>query len=236
MHSSLGTSSLPWEPTYKMLKRENAEYNKGYYSSEYDLDLDGNQEKADFINGKTYSYGGYMSANVDWLTAFYENNPDAELAVASAYSGVEPGVVDFPQNRTDNPFGMIVGFSSYATEEQLKAAWMYMEWMIQEETLFVLENGVEGVTYVLGADGIPVVDGAYRGEEMLNHNNNIDMTCVVHASKVLGTIEQSVQAITPQGLPQNFYEQLLAAHKEAKAIACRRTCVHRSNICSSYSC
>ncbi len=71
-HSSLGTSSLSWEPTYKLLKRQNAEFNKGYINPEYDLDADLTQKKSDFINGKLYTYGGYMSANVDWLTAFYQ--------------------------------------------------------------------------------------------------------------------------------------------------------------------
>jgi hypothetical protein len=56
---------------------------------------------------------------------------------------------------------MIVGFSSYATEDQLKAAWMLMEWMIQPENLFVLENGVEGVTNAM-VDGA-IVD-VYRRE------------------------------------------------------------------------
>ncbi|MBE5961990.1 MAG: extracellular solute-binding protein [Lachnospiraceae bacterium] len=219
MHSSLGTPSLSWEPTYKLLKRQNAEYNKGYFSSEYDLDADGSQMKTDFINGKTYSYGGYMSANVDWLTAFYEKNPDAELAIASNYGGVEAGVVDQPTLRADNPFGMIVGFSSLATEDQLKAAWMYMEWMSQEDTLFTLENGIEGVTYTLDEKGLPVVNGDYRGEEMLNHNCNIDMTCIVHASKTIGTIEDSIAAIAPQGLPQDFTQALIDNYYELKEIA-----------------
>lgn len=219
MHSSLGTASLSWEPTYKQLKRENAEYNKGYTSSEYYLDTDESQMKTDFINGKTYSFGQYMSPNVDWLTAFYEKNPDAKLAIASNYTSVEPGVMDQPQLRADNPFGMIVGFSSLANEDQLKAAWMYMEWMSQEETLFTMENGVEGVTYTLDANGLPVVNGDYRGEEMLNHNANIDMTCVVHASKTIGTIEESIAAIAPQGLPQDFTQALIDNYYELREIA-----------------
>ena len=219
MHSSLGTASLSWEATYKLLKRQNAEYNKGWISSEYNLDTDGNQAKSDFINGKTFSYGGYMSANVDWLTAFYKNNPGAELAVASNYMGVEKGVVDFPQMRSDNPFGMIVGFSAKATKDELKAAWMLMEWMLQDEVLYTLENGIEGVTYTLNDQGLPVVNGDYRGEEMLNHNCNIDMTCLVHASKVTGTIEQSIAAIAPQGLPQDFTQQLIDNYYELKKIA-----------------
>ena len=224
MHCSLGTASLTWEPTYRLLKRTNAEYNQGWYSSEFDLAENSggastDQMQTDFINGKTFSYSGYMAANVNWLTAFYENNPDAELALASAYAVEEEGVA-VARNRADNAFGMIVGFSSYATPEQLKAAWMLMEWMIQPENLFVLENGVEGVTYTMGEDGLPVVDGAYTGEYMLNHNMNIDMTCLVHASKVVGTIEDSIRAVAPQGLPQDFSQAMIDSwYSDTKAIA-----------------
>ena len=221
-HSSLGTASLSWEPTKKLLKRVNEEYNKGWYSSEFDLDVqDGgagtdSQMKTDFINGKTFKYGGYMSANVDWLNAFYENNPDAELGILDPNVVVEPGVVDQAIERADNPFGMIVGFSALATEDELTAAWMLMEWMVQEENLFVLENGIEGVTFEYDEDGVPVVDGDYRGEEMLNHNNNIDMTCLVHASKTLGDVEQSIGQVSPKGLPQDFTEEMIATWKKKK--------------------
>ena len=224
MHCSLGTASLTWEPTYRLLKRTNAEYHQGWYSTEFDLAENSggastDQMQTDFINGKTFSYAGYMAANVNWLTAFYENNPDAELALASAYAVEEEGVA-VARNRADNAFGMIVGFSSYATPEQLKAAWMLMEWMIQPENLFVLENGVEGVTYTMGEDGLPVVDGAYTGEYMLNHNMNIDMTCLVHASKVVGTIEDSIRAVAPQGLPQDFSQAMIDSwYSDTKAIA-----------------
>ena len=224
MHCSLGTASLTWEPTYRLLKRTNAEYNQGWYSTEFDLAENSggastDQMQTDFINGKTFSYSGYMAANVSWLTAFYENNPDAELALASAYAVEEEGVA-VARNRADNAFDMIVGFSSYATPEQLKAAWMLMEWMIQPENLFVLENGVEGATYTMGEDGLPVVDGAYTGEYMLNHNMNIDMTCLVHASKVVGTIEDSIRAVAPQGLPQDFSQAMIDSwYSDTKAIA-----------------
>ena len=223
-HASLGTASLTWEPTKRLLKRLNSEYHMGWYSSEFDLEKNtagaaSDQLQTDFINGKTFSYGGYFAANVAWLNAFYENNPDAELAIVSAYQVEEEGIAT-ARNRADNPFGMIVGFSSYATEDQLKAAWMLMEWMIQEENLFVLENGIEGTTYVMGENGLPVVDGSYMGDGMLNHNMNIDMTCLVHASKVVGTIEDSIKAIAPQGLPQDFTQMMIDSWtNETKAIA-----------------
>ena len=223
-HSSLGTASLSWEPSMKYLKRLNTEYNKGWYSKEFDLDTNtagaaSDQLQADFINGKSFSYGGYMGANVSWLTAFYENNPDAELALVSNYQVEEPGVVDHVAFRSDNPFGMIVGFAHDATPDQLKAAWMLMEWMIQPENLFVLENGIEGVTYKLDENGLPVVDADYRGPEMLNHNCNIDMTCLVHAAKTVGTIEQSIAALAPQGLPVDFTQALIDNYYDLKKIA-----------------
>jgi putative aldouronate transport system substrate-binding protein len=194
----------------------------GWYSEEFDLDKNSSgmatdQAQTDFINGQAYSYGGYIASNMAWLTAFYENNPGAELAIASPYGGIEEGV-NTGCIRADNPFGMIVGFSSLATEDQLKAAWMLMEWMIQEENLFVLENGVEGKTYTLGEDGLPVML-EYTGEEMLNHNNNIDMTCLVHASKKVGTIEQTIKQMSPVGLPQDFSEALINNYYDLKKIA-----------------
>lgn len=217
MHSSLGTASLSWEPTYKMLKAQNANYNKGYYSTEYDLDTKGEQMKADFVNGKLFAYGNYMSAKVDWLSSFYEKNPNAKLGVLNNTAG--ENAMGYPQMRADNPFGMIVGFSAKATKDQLKAAWMYMEWMSQKDNLFTLENGIKDKTYTLDKDGNPVVDTKYTGEEKLNYNMNIDYTCIVHASKTLGTIEASIKAITPQGLPQDFYQELLDNYKELKDIA-----------------
>ena len=212
MHSSLGTPGFPWYPTQRMLKRTNAEYHMGWYSKEFDLEKDSrgaatDQTQTDFINGLTYSYGGYIANNMPWLNAFYENNPDAELAIANPWGGLEEGV-NTGAIRADNPFGMIVGFSSLATPDQLKAAWMLMEWMIQPENLFVLENGIEGETYKLGEDGLPVML-EYEGEHMLNHNNNIDMTCLVHASKKVGTVEQTIAQMSPAGLPQDFTQMLI---------------------------
>jgi putative aldouronate transport system substrate-binding protein len=222
MHSSLGTPGFPWYPTERMMKRFNDEYNMGWYSSEFDLEKNSQGAstdilQTDFINGKTYRYGGYIASNMAWLEAFYENNPDAELAIESPLAGVEEGV-NTGCIRADNPFGMIVGFSSLATEDQLKAAWMLMEWMIQPENLFVLENGIEGETYELDENGLPVMLD-YTGEHMLNHNNNIDMTCLVHASKKVGTIEQTIAQMSPVGLPQDFTQALIDNYYALKALA-----------------
>ncbi len=222
MHSSLGTPSFPWYPTERMMKRLNSEYHMGWYSSEFDLEKNSGGQgtdilQTDFINGKIYSYGGYIATNMAWLSAFYENNPDAELAIASPYAGMEEGI-NTGAIRADNPFGMIVGFSSLATPEQLKAAWMLMEWMIQPENLFVLENGIEGETYELDENGLPVML-EFSGDHMLNHNNNFDMTCLVHASKKVGTIEQTIAQMSPAGLPQDFTQALIDNYYELRKLA-----------------
>lgn len=225
MNSSLGTPSLSWEPTYRMIKKQNQEFHQGWYSKEFELDLEttsGSQAETDFVNGKLFTFGGYMSNNVTWLTSFYENNPDAELAVKSVYSGVDGELQKTAALRGDNPFGMIIGFSSLATEDELKAAWMYMEWMLQPEVLFTLENGEEGVNFNYDENGIAQqinLEGT-GNEKMLNNNCNIDMTCIVHASKVIGdTIEDGIKAISPAGLPQDFTQQIIDNYYDQKEIA-----------------
>ena len=215
MHSSLGTPCFAWEPTRDMIYKTNLEYHKGWYNKEFDLDVEataGTDAETKFINGELFAFGGYMSANVTWLNAFYEKNPNAELAVCSDWQGVDGELQKTPALRADNPFGMIIGFSSLATEDELKAAWMLMEWMIQEENLFVLENGEEGVNFEYDENGIAVqinLEGT-GNEKMMNHNCNIDMTCLVRAAKKVGTtIEDLIKVNTPQGLPQDFYQQLV---------------------------
>lgn len=64
-----------------------------------------------------------------------------------------------------------------------------------------------------------MVNGDYRGEEMLNHNMNIDMTCLVHASKKLGTIEQTIAALAPKGIPQDFTQPLIDNYYQLKDLA-----------------
>jgi putative aldouronate transport system substrate-binding protein len=227
IYASLGTPNFTWDPTYRILKQYNEEYRAGWYSTEFELDLDstaGTQAETDFVNGKLFRYGNYMSSTVTWLNSFYENNPDGELTVVQTPT---PGSVLSPYQqsntlRADNPFGMIIGFSSLASEDQLKAAWMLMERMIQPDVLFTLENGVEGVNFNYNDQGIAEqinLEGT-GNEMMMNHNSNIDMTCLVRAAKVVGdTIEDAVRAVTPQGIPQDFYQEILDNYYAQREVA-----------------
>ena len=103
---------------------------------------------------------------------------------------------------------MMVGFSSSATEDEIKAAWMYLEWMSQEDVLFTLQWGVEGENYTVGEDGNPVSVGDYDGEYKQGYNNNADYVAPVIASRVLGDPEADIRASFPTDLPQT--EELVA--------------------------
>ena len=48
----------------------------------------------------------------------------------------------------------------------------------------------------------------FRSEQQ-GHNNNVDYWMVVTAIKSIGDIEKDVAAIAPQGLPQDFYQDIL---------------------------
>ena len=201
LYSDLTVASLPWEPTYKLLKRQNEEYNKGYINPEYYLDSDGSQAKADFIAGKVGIYGNYLSHDSDYVLGLMENFPDAELAVLSPYATLEEGQV--PASRAYWPFGMIIGFSSQSSPEEVKATMMLLEWMSQEENLFTLQNGIEGLTYELDENGLPVMK-EYTGEERMNYNSNKDMYCLVIEGKDYGSEEANLQVQKTTFAPPGF--------------------------------
>ena len=194
---------MNWEPTKKYLQTANELYNLGITNPEYYI-TDDETWKADFINGKAFNYSNYISANMDFLNSFYENNPDAELAIVPA-DAEYAGSYGY---RTDNPFGMIIGFSSSATEDELKAAWMYMEWMTQEENLFTMQWGIEGENYNV-VDGLPVSVQDYSGDYTQGFNNSKDYWCVTIESRNAGSIEEIIAATTPAGLPQDFTQDVI---------------------------
>lgn len=142
MYGDYNIPALGWEPNYNLLKRANEDYNSGITDPEYYI-IDSETAKANFVNGKSYSYSGYVSASTDFLNAFYDQNPDGKLAITPISSEVdesgEDGIVTVPAWRAENPFGMIVGFSNTATDDELKAAWMYMEWLSQPENLYTFQ-------------------------------------------------------------------------------------------------
>jgi putative aldouronate transport system substrate-binding protein len=206
MYSSLGIYAMGWEPAKEFLRRENEKYHRGFLHPEYFI-TDTDTAHARFINGESYIYSDYLSPTMDKLVAFYEQNPGAELAIKPAHM---PGGEDSAVYRVDNPFGMCIGFSSQATADEIKAAWMYFEWLSQEENLFEFAWGFEGENHNI-VDGVPVAVGDYDGPYKQGNGGNKDYWCVVVEARVVGAseVEDIVAANVPQGLPQDFYAMVL---------------------------
>ncbi|MBR4501599.1 MAG: sugar ABC transporter substrate-binding protein [Clostridia bacterium] len=217
MYGDYNIPSLGWAPNKILLQQANADYNAGITNPEYYL-TNGEDEKTNFINGLTYSYGGYISADMPWLTAFYEANPGAKLALAPVVGTIDAEGCTTPGYRTDNPFGMMIGFSKDATADQMKAAWMYMEWLTQEENLFAFQWGVEGANFNYDENGLPVSDSNYNGDYKMGFNNNKDYWCITIEARQAGTIEDVISNNLPHDLPQDFTQDIIGWYYDKVAV------------------
>lgn len=222
MYGDYNIPALGTDANYNLLKRANEDYNSGITDPEYYI-IDSETAKANFVNGKSYSYSGYVSASTDFLNAFYDQNPDGKLAITPISAEVdesgEDGIVTVPAWRAENPFGMIVGFSNTATDDELKAAWMYMEWLSQPENLYTFQWGIEGENYNLDEEGNPVTVSDYNGDYKQGYNNSKDYWCIVKEKRTFDTVEENIKADTPQDLPQNFTDDIIQYYYDRLAIA-----------------
>ena len=217
MYGDYNIPSLGWDPNYRLLKNENDKYNSGLLNPEYYL-TGTEDEKTNFINGEYYQYAAYISSSMDWLNAFYEANPDAELAIAPVSGAIDEAYGTTPGYRTDNPFGMMVGFSAFASEDQIKAAWMYMEWLTQPENLFAFQWGVEGENFNYDENGLPVAVSDYDGQYKQGFSNNKDYWCITIEARNAGSIEDMIKNNLPHDLPQDFTEDVIQWYYDKVAV------------------
>ena len=217
MYGDYNIPSLGWDPNYRLLKNENDKYNSGLLNPEYYL-TGTEDEKTNFINGEYYQYAAYISSSMDWLNAFYEANPDAELAIAPVSGAIDEAYGTTPGYRTDNPFGMMGGFSAFAREDQSKAAWMYMEWLTQPENLFAFQWGVEGENFNYDENGLPVAVSDYDGQYKQGFSNNKDYWCITIEARNAGSIEDMIKNNLPHDLPQDFTEDVIQWYYDKVAV------------------
>lgn len=177
LYSDLGVADLTTEAAERYLRNLNYQYNNGLIDKEFYLRNDEAKIKAEFVAGKTGTFGLYLTNNTDVITATLQNNPDAQFAVLGGLAGVPEGYK--PQGRAYWPFGFIMGINYESSEMERAAVWMYLEWMSQPQNLFFLQNGVEGENYTLDADGIAVKNPDFKGESVLSQNNNKDYWALV---------------------------------------------------------
>ena len=196
------------------LKWQNKLYNLGYIDDEYNTRTS-DYAISDFVSGKTLTYSCYATNNVDVLNQFYEANPDASLGII-----VNKGPETYSDGscnayRPNGIFGEYIGFSSQASEEEKTAFAMYLEWLSQPDILFTLQWGFEGVNFNY-VDGTPVSVADQSGiAEQQSHNNNVDMWCLVTATRSLGDVDKDIRAITPTGYKDSdaFLKQIKANYE-----------------------
>lgn len=210
--------ALSSEAQKGFLKRENELYNLGFKNPEYYI-TDVETDKANFVNGNSLFYSGYISADMDFVSAFYEQNPDGKLGIKISENVVDTAEGTVPYAfRSNNPWGMMIGFSSQATEDEIKAAMMYMEWMTQEENLFTMQWGNEGEHYET-VDGLPSQIEYTGSDKTQGFNNNKDYWCVTIEARTAGTIEDVIEASSPKNIPQDFTQDIIDNYKGQVALA-----------------
>lgn len=211
--------ALSTEAQKKLLERRNSLYNLGYFDAEFET-KEAADADADFVAGKAFQYSTYIASELSVITDFYANNPDAKLAIAPVTASTDDGAGSVAcAYRVNNPYGMMVGFASTATEEQKKAAMMYMEWLIQPENLFTFQYGFENETYVIDENGLPQVIACDTDHAMVARQNK-DYFCIVIEARKLGTIEETVKSGYPSVYKDSdaFYDQIVANYYTYKDV------------------
>ena len=172
----LNVAPFTWKPTEDYLRTLNAEYNEGILDPEFYLRTDDASWKAAFVSGQVGLFAFYINSSTDAIPSLLANDPNAKVAA------MDPGAMGPSGNGyyyQYPPYGMIMGMNSTTTPEERAAVWMFLDWMIQPDNLFKWQNGIEGETYTLNANGLAVLDSSYTGEAKLSQNNNKDYWCLV---------------------------------------------------------
>ncbi|MCM1044273.1 MAG: hypothetical protein NC417_02075 [Candidatus Gastranaerophilales bacterium] len=208
--------ALPTDAQKALLQWNNKLYNLGYIDKEYNTKTN-DYQISDFVSGKCFTYSVYSTNNIAALDQFYEANPDGKLGII-----VNPGPTTYSDGscsafRPNSIFGQYIGFSATASEDEMKAFAMYLEWMSQPDVLFTLQWGEEGVNFNYDENGtpqaIPVAD--QPADKVMGHNNNVDMWCLVTATASQGSVDKDLQAITPIGYPDSdqFFQDIKANYE-----------------------
>jgi putative aldouronate transport system substrate-binding protein len=177
LYSDLAVADFTSPATEAWLKNLNYQYTNGLIDKEFYLRDDDNKLKAEFVAGKTGTYGLYLTSNSDVFNATLKNNPGATFAVVPPEAGIPKG--GKAPGRADWPFGLIMGINHKSSEQERVAVWLYLEWLSQPKNLFFLQNGVEGQNYTLDANGLPKKTPDFKGESKLSNNNNKDYWALV---------------------------------------------------------
>ncbi len=182
MYSDLSIAPFTSDSFKAMLKWYNTLYSEGLISPEFALDADQTKARADFMNGKAGVYNFYLQKEPPVIQTLIQNVPDAKLSVLSplARKTANGQPVEFKYAG----YGMVMGINEAC--EHPDAVYKFLDWMVQPENLFIMQNGFEGKQYSLDANGLPVPTPDYAEADQMNYGSNKDMWCVVIEGKLYG--------------------------------------------------
>lgn len=215
LYSDLSVAALTWEPTKEYLKNMNYQYNNGLIDPEFYLKTEDAQVKADFVAGKTGMYALYLTSNTDTIASLKANNPEAEVAILAPEAAVPADKK--PQQRGYWPFGMIMGINSTTSVEERAALWMFLDWMMEDNHLFTLQNGLEGQNYALDSEGLAIKAEGFSGESALSQNNNKDYWCLWSESVQYDSDDLNYKANLANWAPEGYEYLIEDAYKNFKA-------------------
>ena len=183
-------------------------YNEGLISPDFATDtISGEQVNQDITSGVAGGYG----ANYDHpirvtpglLAGLQAQEPGAKLSVLNCFESVTDPTKFY--HLAYNRDGLLNFIPVWSDDDHAKAAIMYLDWLCEYNTIFTLQNGVEGVTYNLNEDGIPVLIPGVEGDMKFNSMQNLDYTLLVNG-QWLDTDEKTMkaQALSYQGYADEY--------------------------------
>ncbi|GHU71153.1 hypothetical protein AGMMS49992_04650 [Clostridia bacterium] len=210
LYSELAVADFTWAATHDYLKELNYQYNAGIIDPEFYLVVDTNEAMARFVSGQAGTYDLYLAANSPVVSSLLANFPDAKLATLNPIAKSPND--GYAMERGYWPFGMIMGINSKTDEATRIAVWKYLEWMLQDNNLFYLENGIEGENYTLTDEGLAVAIADFTGASVVSANKNKDYWCLWEESAQYPTAELQEKANLINWAPVG-YEQLITDSK-----------------------
>ena len=180
-------------------------YNEGLISPDFALNGD-SELYAEVSSGKAfcycYNYDHPIRVSPGIQATLEDNVPGALLRPIDCFDSVIDGVC---YHSLYNPWGLICFIPT--TCQYPEAAVMYLNWLCEYDTIYFLQNGIEGETYVLDEDGIPTIIDV-EGDKHFNSMQNLDYTLLVNGTW-LDTDEKTMKAqATSYQVHPELYEEM----------------------------
>ena len=180
-------------------------YNEGYMGPDFAL-MDDNALYNEVASGKgliyQFNYDHPIRVSPGVMSTLKANYPDAEFLPLNCFESVIDSTKYY--HNSYNPWGLDNFVPK--TCEHPEAAIMYLDWLCEYDTIYFLQNGVQGETYELNEDGIPVIFSEINGDKHFNSMQNIDYTLLVNGTW-LDDPSKLIAAQAPSYQYPEYYEE-----------------------------